>query len=143
MLFVVYLQNSEFSETNKTLTNNISSLFNTAKLEIERKDNEIKELRQTQIPSSSGRQQGSRPASDREHGAQHAQQERSQSRGRDQREQDRKREYSPREERQRDDSRDLRGSGQGGRREERSSEREREKRRRDCNQLPDSLLSTH
>jgi hypothetical protein len=47
----------------KTLTNNISSLFNTAKLEIERKDVEIKDLR-GKIASGGGGA-GSRPAGGR------------------------------------------------------------------------------
>ncbi|KAG7667866.1 hypothetical protein NADE_002495 [Nannochloris sp. 'desiccata'] len=38
-------QNAELQTLKTTLTNNISTLFNTAKLEIQRKDDEIKELR--------------------------------------------------------------------------------------------------
>ncbi|KAL4519697.1 hypothetical protein Ndes2526B_g01729 [Nannochloris sp. 'desiccata'] len=38
-------ENAELQTLKTTLTNNISTLFNTAKLEIQRKDDEIKELR--------------------------------------------------------------------------------------------------
>jgi CHASE3 domain sensor protein len=38
--------NEELQQANDTLTRNISVLFNTAKLEIQRKDDQIKELRQ-------------------------------------------------------------------------------------------------
>lgn len=40
------LQNGELSEQASTLTANISALYNTAKLEMQRKDAEIKELRE-------------------------------------------------------------------------------------------------
>lgn len=142
-----YMQNSELSEANTNLTHNISSLFNTAKLEIERKDNEIKELREKiaqieQRSSSARAQQDSRTPSDRQQ-PQHAQQpyhgqreDRSHSRGRDKdrgqrsdRDRDLKKEHDPREERPRHGSMDRRGSGHGGTREERSSERERDMRR--------------
>jgi hypothetical protein len=41
-----YLQNGELDARCATLTANISALYNTAKLEIQRKDAEIKELRE-------------------------------------------------------------------------------------------------
>lgn len=40
------LDNEKLQVANDTLTRNISVLFNTAKLEIQRKDDQIKELRQ-------------------------------------------------------------------------------------------------
>lgn len=46
-------QNTELQTLKTTLINNISSLFNTAKLEIQRKDDEIKELRR-KIATSGG-----------------------------------------------------------------------------------------
>lgn len=48
--------NAELAEKNRTLEHNISSLFNTAKLEIERKDAEIQRLRRE--PRADGRHQG-------------------------------------------------------------------------------------
>jgi hypothetical protein len=44
--FTVQWQNGELSERCSTLTANISALYNTAKLELQRKDGEIKELRE-------------------------------------------------------------------------------------------------
>lgn len=43
-----FVQVDRLKESNKVLEYNISSLFNTAKLEIERKDAEIKSLRERQ-----------------------------------------------------------------------------------------------
>lgn len=47
--------NTELAEKNRTLEHNISSLFNTAKLEIERKDAEIRRLR-NEPPANAGHQ---------------------------------------------------------------------------------------
>ena len=50
-------QNAELSSTSEALTQNISTLYNTAKLEIQRKDDEIKELRE-KLGTSGGHRSG-------------------------------------------------------------------------------------